>query len=97
MVKNPPVDAGDARDRGLILGIEKITWSRKWQPTLILLPGEPHGQRSLVGYSPWGCKESDAAEHTHTHSKRRARFPTLESEPAGVTAHTNLRESGDTE
>ena len=92
MVKNPPAHAGDARDGGSILEVEKITWSRKWQSALIFLPGEPHGQRSLVGYSPWGCKESDAAEHTHRHSKRRARFHILESEPAGVTAYTNLRE-----
>ena len=28
---------------------------RKWQPTPVLLPGESHGQRSLAGYSPWGC------------------------------------------
>ena len=34
----------------------------KWQPTPILLPGESHGQRSLVGYSPRGHKESDATE-----------------------------------
>ena len=31
-------------------------WRRKWQPTPVFLPGESHGQRSLVGYSPWGCK-----------------------------------------
>ena len=37
-------------------------WSRKWQPTLVFLPGEFHGQRSLAGYSPWGCKESDMTE-----------------------------------
>ena len=35
---------------------------RKWQPTPVSLPGESHGQRSLVGYSPWGCKESDMTE-----------------------------------
>ena len=35
---------------------------RKWEPTPVLLPGESHGQRSLVGYSPWGCKESDMTE-----------------------------------
>ena len=46
--------------------IRKILWSRKWQPTLVFLPGEFHGRRSLVGYSPWGIKESDTAEHTHT-------------------------------
>ena len=40
---------------------------RKWQPTPIFLPGESHGQRSLVGYSPWGHKELDMAEVTqHT-------------------------------
>ena len=33
-----------------------------WQPTPVFLPGESHGQRSLVGYSPWGCKESNTTE-----------------------------------
>ena len=37
----------------------RIPWRRKWQPTPVFLPGESHGQRSLVGYSPWGRKESD--------------------------------------
>ena len=36
------------------------------QPTPVLLPGESHGQRSLVGYSPWGCKESDTTERLST-------------------------------
>ena len=40
----------------------KIPWSRKWQPT-VFLPGKFHGQRSLVGYNPWGCKELDTTEH----------------------------------
>ena len=35
---------------------EKIPWGRKWQPTPVFLPGESHGQRSLAGCSPWGCK-----------------------------------------
>ena len=34
----------------------KKAWRRKWQPTPVFLPGESHGQRSLAGYSPWGCK-----------------------------------------
>ena len=34
--------------------VRKIPWRRKWQPTPVLLPGKPHGQRSLVGYRPWG-------------------------------------------
>ena len=37
-------------------------WRRKWQPTPVFLPGESHEQRSLVGYSPWGLKESDMTE-----------------------------------
>ena len=41
-------------------------WRRKWHPTPVFLPGESHGQRSLVGYSPWGCKELDTTEHACT-------------------------------
>ena len=37
-------------------------WRRKWQCILVFLPGKLRGQRSLVGYSPWGCKESDMTE-----------------------------------
>ena len=37
-------------------------WRRKWQPTPVFLPGESHGQRGLVGYSPWGHKELDMTE-----------------------------------
>ena len=37
--------------------VGKIPWRRKWQPSLVFLPGESHGQRSLVGYGPRGCKE----------------------------------------
>jgi len=45
--------------------VRKIPWRRKWQPTPVFLPGKSHGQRSLVGYSPWGRKESDTAERLH--------------------------------
>ena len=38
---------------------------RHWQPTPVLLPGKSHGQRSLVGYGPWGCKELDTTERLH--------------------------------
>ena len=40
---------------------------RKWQPTPVFMPGKSHGQRSLVGYSPWGRKESDTIERLHFH------------------------------
>ena len=39
----------------------------KWQPTPVFLSGESHGQRSLVGYSSWGHKESDTTERLHFH------------------------------
>ena len=45
--------------------VGKIPWSRKWQPTPVFLPGKSHGQRSLVGYSPWGRKEPDMTEQLH--------------------------------
>ena len=47
-------------------------WRRKWQPTPVFLPGEPHGWRSLVGYSPRSRKESDKTERRHFHFHRRA-------------------------
>ena len=46
--------------------VGKIPWRRKWQPTPVFLPGESHGGRSLVGYSPWGRKESDTTERLHS-------------------------------
>ena len=52
-------------DPGLIPGLGRSTGEGKWQPTLVLLPGKSHGRRSVVGYSPWGCKESDTTEQLH--------------------------------
>ena len=45
--------------------VRKIPWRRKWQPTSVLFPGKSHGQKSLVGYSLWGHKESDMTEHAY--------------------------------
>ena len=42
--------------------VGKIPWRREWQLTLVFLPGEFHEERSLVGYSPQGHKESDTTE-----------------------------------
>ena len=42
-------------------------WRRQWHPTPVLLPGKSCGQRSLVGCSPWGRKESDTTERLHFH------------------------------
>ena len=57
------------RRSGLDPWILKIPWRREWQPTPVFLPGESQEQRSLEGYSPWGCKESDATERL-THRQR---------------------------
>ena len=68
--KNQSARVGDIRDVGVDPWVGKIPWRRAWQPTLVFLPGELHGQRSLAGYSPCGCKELDPTEmtlHTCTH------------------------------
>ena len=59
MVKNPPAiwESGVQS-----LGVGKILWRRARQPTPVFLPGESHGQSSMVGYSPWRCKELDKTE-----------------------------------
>ena len=60
MVKNlPAMQEAQVRSLGWI---RKIPWRKEWQPTPVFLSGEFHGQRSLVGYSPWGCKELDITE-----------------------------------
>ena len=55
----------NAGDMGFSLWVGKIPLRREWQPTPVFLPGEFHAHRSLVGYSPWGQKESDMTEQ-HT-------------------------------
>ena len=63
-----PMDRGAWRTTAHGLAKElDTTWRRKWQPTTVLLPGKSHGWRSLVGYSPWGRKESDTTERLHFH------------------------------
>ena len=67
VVKNLPANAGDERDVGLISGLGRFPWRRKWQPTPVFLPGEFRGQRSLVGCSPWGYTELDMTDPAHSH------------------------------
>ena len=77
--------------------IDVCSWRREWQSTPVFLPGEFHGQWSLVGYSPWGHKESDTTEqHTHTHTQMSA-LDTLGSsclwkalETGGLTADPKM-------
>ena len=62
MVKNPPANAGDSSS---ILGWEGPL-EKEMQPTPVLLTGEFHGQRSLVGYRSRGHTELDTTEQMHT-------------------------------
>ena len=59
--------ACQCRRHGFDPWVRKIPWRSRWQPTLVFLPGKSYGlisygQRSLVGYGPWGPKESDTSE-----------------------------------
>ena len=63
VVKNLPANAGDMR-HGLNPWVWKIPWRRAREPTPAFLPGESHGQRSLVGYSPSSHTESNMTEAT---------------------------------
>ena len=57
MVKSlPPVQETQVWFPGGKNLLEKIPWRREWLPTPVFLPGEFHGQRNLVGYSPWGLR-----------------------------------------
>ena len=75
VVKNPPAHPPANHKQSDDPWVRKIPWRRKWQSTPVFLSGESHGQRSLVGYSPWGSKESDTThvcERLSTHSHETA-------------------------
>ena len=62
--------AGQRKRPGFDPWVRKIPWSRKWQSILVFLPGKSRGERSLVGCSPRGCKESDMTEQLSVHAWR---------------------------
>ena len=66
--KQMAVNAGDPGDVGLIPGSGISSGGGNGIRTPVSLPGKSHGQRSLAGYSPWGCKESDATGHRERQS-----------------------------
>ena len=69
-VKNPPANAGDRHKRhGFNPWVGKVPWKMEWQPTPVFLPGEFHGQKSLVRYSPWGHKDTDMITWLSTHTQ----------------------------
>ena len=61
------------------LWVETVSWRRQWQPAPVFLPGKPHAQRSLAGYSPWGRKET-AHVHTCSQSTGNHRWISLEKQ-----------------
>ena len=65
--KESACNAKDTGDLGSIPGLERSPGQGNGNPLQYFLPEKSHGQRSLVGYSPWGHKESDhrVTEHTH--------------------------------
>ena len=76
--------------------VQSLGWEdlcrRKWQPTPEFLPGKFHGQRTLAGYSPWGCKELDTTEATelsHTHGLELRYQLFLGLEPVGLQLEQN--------
>ena len=58
MAKNLPA----MQRPGFDLWVGKMPWRREWQLIPVFLPGEFHGQRSVVSYSPWGSQELDTTE-----------------------------------
>ena len=66
VVKNLLANAGDAGDKGSIPGSGRSPGGGQWQPTPVFLSGKSHGQGSLVGYIPWGHKESNVTAKSLT-------------------------------
>ena len=69
--KESACNVGDTGDMGSLPGSERPPWRRKWLPTPVFLPGESHEHRSLLGYSLWGCKESNMTEQLTQASNSR--------------------------
>ena len=66
-MKNPPVNVGDAGDVGLIPGSGRAPGKGNGNPVPVFLPAKSHGQRRLVGYNLWGCKNSNLTGHACMH------------------------------
>ena len=71
VVQESACDAGDTQETQVQSPSQEDPLEKEMTPTAVFLPGKSHRQRSLVGYSPWSCKELDMTEqlsHTHTHT-----------------------------
>ena len=70
MGKESACNAGDTGDASLILESGRFPWRKKWQPAPVFLPGESHGQGSLVGYSPWVAESwTRLSNKKHMHAR----------------------------
>ena len=72
--------------------VGKIPWRRKWQPTPVFLPGESHGQRSLVGYSPRGHRESKTERLSLSLYPRWPHFLTSRAQEPRRLVHRHARQ-----
>ena len=75
--------------------VRKIPWRRKWQPTLVSLSGKSHGERSLAGYSPWGCKRvgHDLATKTQQPTTFEAKADKADVSPEYVWFASTINQS----
>ena len=87
-----PTLGGLCRRLGFNPWVRKVLWSRKWQPTPVFLPGKLHGQRSLVGYGPWGRKRV-GHDLAHTHTRTNTSLSPAHGTPSPLPAPFLLRQS----
>ena len=76
--KEPACHCSRCKRHGFDPWVGKIPWGRAWQPTFVFSPGESHGRRRRVGYSPWGHKKLDmikAPQHACMHRRLTSGFP----------------------
>ena len=88
--KEPICQCRRSKRHGFSPWIGKIPWRRAWQSTPVFLPGEYQGQRRLVGYSPYHCKQLDTTKQLSTHTQ----FLMLESSVNHTTEFFFLIGSG---
>ena len=86
--------ACNAGDLGSIPGLGRFPRRRKWQPTPVLLPGKSHGWRSMVGYSPWGHRESDTTEQRHVYTNKKKKTTTRMSTTEPIQGYTRISGQG---
>ena len=89
VVMNPPANARRCKRHSFNPWVEKIPWSRKWQPTPVFLPGKSHGQRSLVGYTQWGQTQLSDLAHTIKAKESKMKEPFMVCDKC-CEAHTGV-------